>query len=82
MIRRLSNLNTAPQIPIYSFSFGEGGQIEFLRTLSDRNAGVARSIYKGLDADVQLSDAYEKISSAVLTNVTFRYLPEEVRMTT
>jgi len=78
IISGLSELNTAPQAPIYSLTFGEDGNIDFLKKLSLANSGLARIIYEGADADIQLKGFYLDISSPLLSNITFKYLPNEV----
>ncbi|XP_075219537.1 inter-alpha-trypsin inhibitor heavy chain H3-like isoform X2 [Lycorma delicatula] len=64
--------------PIYSLAFGDGADLQFLRRLSLRNYGFARNIYEASDAKLQLSNFYKEISSPLMADVKFSYLPGQV----
>lgn len=59
--------------PIYTLSFGDGADKNFLQTLSLKNKAFSRHIYESADASLQLEDFYHHISSPLLTNVKFKY---------
>ncbi|XP_072396148.1 inter-alpha-trypsin inhibitor heavy chain H4-like isoform X1 [Diabrotica undecimpunctata] len=60
-------------VPIFSLSFGDGADKNFLRKLSLKNLGFARHIYEGADAAIQLQEFYKQISSPLLSNIEFEY---------
>jgi len=66
--------------PIFSLGFGEGADIDFLKKLSLNNTGFARVIYEASDASLQLRNFYKEISSPVLSNVTFQYIDDQVKI--
>jgi len=66
--------------PIFSLGFGEGADIDFLKKLSLNNTGFARVIYEASDASLQLRNFYKEISSPILSNVTFKYIDEQVKI--
>ncbi|RZB41582.1 inter-alpha-trypsin inhibitor heavy chain H4, partial [Asbolus verrucosus] len=71
----VNTLNSGPnRASIFSLSFGTGADKNFLRKLSSQNLGFSRHIYKAADASLQLQDFYRKISSPLLSNVTFNYI--------
>jgi len=78
IIREITLLNNAPQTPIYSFSLAEDGYVEHLANLSEANSGFARFIYEGPDASSQLTEVFKEVSNERPSNITFRYLPEQV----
>ncbi|XP_033746543.1 inter-alpha-trypsin inhibitor heavy chain H3-like [Pecten maximus] len=65
-------------VPLFSLSFGEGADFDFLKRLSLQNNGFARKIYEASDADIQLTGFYDEVSSVLVSNVTFRYLDDTV----
>ncbi|XP_018570736.1 inter-alpha-trypsin inhibitor heavy chain H4-like isoform X2 [Anoplophora glabripennis] len=71
IVTRLNAENN--NIPIFSLSFGEGANKEFLRKLSLKNQGFSRHIYEASDASLQLQEFYKQISSPLLSNITFIY---------
>ncbi|KAL5240415.1 hypothetical protein ACI65C_007825 [Semiaphis heraclei] len=77
LIKYVSNTNEE-KYPIFSLGFGEGADIDFLKKLSLNNTGFARVIYEASDASLQLRNFYKEISSPVLSNVTFKYIDEQV----
>ncbi|KAG8300340.1 hyaluronan metabolic process [Homalodisca vitripennis] len=74
IINKTKPLNTK-DCPIFSLAFGYGADFNFLRKLSLSNYGFARNIYEAADATDQLKNFYKTISSPLLSNVTFTYLP-------
>lgn len=60
-------------VPIFSLSFGNGADKNFLRKLSLQNHAFSRHIYEAADAALQLENFYHQISSPLLTDVTFNY---------
>lgn len=67
--------------PIFSLSFGDGADKNFLQKLSLNNSGFSRHIYEAADASIQLTDFYTQISSPLLTNVNFKYTPSVSNLT-
>jgi len=67
--------------PIFSLSFGEGADKDFLQKLALRNSGFNRHIYEAADASLQLQDFYNQISSPLLSDVTFKYEPSITSLT-
>lgn len=59
--------------PIFTLSFGQGADKEFLRKLSLKNYAFSRHIYEAADASLQLQQFYKQISSPLMSNVTFKY---------
>ncbi|CAG9859314.1 unnamed protein product [Phyllotreta striolata] len=64
------------QVPLFSLSFGDGADKNFLRKISLKNNGFARHIYEGPDAAIQLKEFYKQISSPLLAHITFKYTSE------
>lgn len=79
---QITELNFAnKKTPIYSLSFGEDADKDFLRRLSLLNNGFSRHIYEAADAYLQLQNFYKEISSPLLTNVKFTYTPSVTNLT-
>ncbi|RZB40963.1 VWA domain containing protein [Asbolus verrucosus] len=75
IIDTVTKLNSGPnRASIFSLSFGSSADKSFLRKLSSQNLGFSRHIYGAADASLQLQDFYRKISSPLLSNVTFKYV--------
>lgn len=70
--------NNEMDIPIFSLAFGNGADYDFLKKLSAQNNGFARKIYEDSNADLQIEGLYAEISTALLRNVSFSYLDNEV----
>lgn len=51
-----------------------------MRKLSLSNGGFARNIYVASDATLQLNNFYKQVASPLLSNVTFDYIPGQVRI--
>ncbi|XP_030760045.1 uncharacterized protein LOC115885251 isoform X12 [Sitophilus oryzae] len=77
---KISELNT-DKVPIFSLSFGDGADREFLLKLSLRNQGFTKHIYEAADAAMQLQDFYKEISSPLLSDVNFKYSDEVTNVT-
>ncbi|XP_025834296.1 inter-alpha-trypsin inhibitor heavy chain H4-like, partial [Agrilus planipennis] len=60
---------------LFSLSFGEAADKKFLQKLALHNSGFSKHIYEGADASLQLQGFYKQISSPLLANVTFKYVP-------
>ncbi|XP_073982636.1 inter-alpha-trypsin inhibitor heavy chain H4-like isoform X3 [Rhodnius prolixus] len=67
-----------PRTAIYSLGFGDGADMGFLNKLSLENSGFGKKIYEASDAALQLKNFYKHISSPLLSNVTFSYIPSQV----
>ncbi|RZC37142.1 VIT and/or VWA domain containing protein [Asbolus verrucosus] len=71
----ITSLNSGPnRASIFSLSFGSSADKKFLQKLSSQNLGFSRHIFEAADASLQLQDFYRKISSPLLSNVTFKYV--------
>ncbi|XP_077582047.1 inter-alpha-trypsin inhibitor heavy chain H3-like isoform X2 [Stigmatopora nigra] len=58
---------------LFSLGFGNGVEYNFLDTLSQHNKGIARRIFEGSDATLQLKGFFEEVSSPLLSQVDLRY---------
>ncbi|KAB0790702.1 hypothetical protein PPYR_14851 [Photinus pyralis] len=71
---KISEFNSeAKRAPIFSLSFGNGADKNFLQKLASRNFGFSKHIYEADDASLQLQDFYQLVSSPLLSDVTFKY---------
>lgn len=52
-----------------------------MRKLSSENLGFSRHIFEAADSSLQLQDFYKRISSPVLSNVTFKYIDHVTEVT-
>ncbi|KAL1512999.1 hypothetical protein ABEB36_002487 [Hypothenemus hampei] len=80
IISTITELNSK-KVPIFSLSFGDGADRDFLSKLSLKNQGFARHIYEAADSYIQLENFYKQISSPLLSNVTFRYTDKTSNVT-
>lgn len=64
---------------IFTLSFGDDANKEFLKELALKNSGFLKTIYVASDASLQLQDFYKQISSPLLTDVHFKYTEENVQ---
>ncbi|KAJ7998984.1 hypothetical protein DPEC_G00210680 [Dallia pectoralis] len=78
----VTNLNTIQanvrgaiggNMSLFCLGFGEDVSYSFLDVLARQNQGLARRIYVGSDAPVQLQGFYEEVSSPLLSEVNLRY---------
>ncbi|CAJ1051411.1 inter-alpha-trypsin inhibitor heavy chain H3-like [Xyrichtys novacula] len=60
-------------LSLFCLGFGNDVDYSFLDTLSKESKGVARRIYEGSDATLQLQGFYEEVSSPLLLEVDLRY---------
>jgi hypothetical protein len=67
--------------PIFSLSFGDGADRDFLQKISLKNLGFARHIYEAADASLQLQEFYRQISSPLLKDVDFKYVSNVTKLT-
>ncbi|XP_023312024.1 inter-alpha-trypsin inhibitor heavy chain H3-like isoform X2 [Anoplophora glabripennis] len=81
IVELVTHLNTKDKVPIFSLSFGDGADKDFLRKLSSKNLGFSRHIYEAADASLQLQDFYKQISSPLLHDIKFKYDAEVAEVT-
>ncbi|XP_066157738.1 inter-alpha-trypsin inhibitor heavy chain H4-like isoform X2 [Euwallacea fornicatus] len=77
---KITELNSH-KVPIFSLSFGDGADRQFLQKISLKNQGFARHIYEAADSYLQLQNFYKQISSPLLSNVTFKYTDKMYNVT-
>ncbi|KAJ3633920.1 hypothetical protein MTP99_010837 [Tenebrio molitor] len=78
----ISEINSgAMRSPIFSLSFGDGADRDFLQKISLKNLGFARHIYEAADASLQLQEFYRQISSPLLKDVDFKYVSNVTKLT-
>ncbi|KAJ8301346.1 LOW QUALITY PROTEIN: hypothetical protein KUTeg_020333 [Tegillarca granosa] len=65
-------------IPIFSLSFGEKGDYNFVRRVAAQNNGFGRKIFEDSDSDLQIKGFYDEIATVLLKNLTFTYLNTSV----
>ncbi|KAF7275580.1 hypothetical protein GWI33_011577 [Rhynchophorus ferrugineus] len=70
------------KVPIFSLSFGDGADRDFLQKLSLKNYAFSKHIYEASDASLQLEEFYKGISSPLLANVNFKYVNNVESVTT
>ncbi|XP_035633370.1 inter-alpha-trypsin inhibitor heavy chain H3-like [Oncorhynchus keta] len=58
---------------LFSLGFGNDVDYSFLDVMSRQNQGLARRIYEGSDATVQLQGFYEEVASPLLSEVDLHY---------
>ncbi|XP_061780032.1 inter-alpha-trypsin inhibitor heavy chain H3-like isoform X2 [Nerophis lumbriciformis] len=58
---------------VFSLGFGNNVDYGFLNVLSQQNKGLARRIFEGSDAALQLQNFYEEVASPLLSEVNLRY---------
>ena len=63
---------------LFSLGFGDNLDFGFLQKMSLQNRGLARKIYTGADADLQLKDFYKEVSTPLLSDIKIRYLGDTV----
>lgn len=69
------NVRTAigGNMSLYCLGFGNDVDYAFLDVMSTQNKGLARRIFEGSDAAVQLQGFYEEVASPLLSEVDLRY---------
>ena len=78
IIENIENANKESKIAIMTIGFGAGSDFDLLKKISQSNNGIAKRIYEGADAALQLENFFTKISNPVLSNVKFDYVGAEV----
>ncbi|XP_035517598.1 inter-alpha-trypsin inhibitor heavy chain H3-like [Morone saxatilis] len=58
---------------LFCLGFGNNVDYSFLDVMSKQNKGVARRIFEGSDATLQLQGFYDEVSSPLLSDVDLRY---------
>ncbi|KAK9529423.1 hypothetical protein VZT92_013516 [Zoarces viviparus] len=66
------------KMTLFSLGFGNDVDYSFLDVMSRQNKGVARRIFEGSDAAVQLQGFYEEVASPLLLEVDLRYPDQAV----
>uniref|UniRef100_A0A8D0D1G6 Inter-alpha-trypsin inhibitor heavy chain H3 n=1 Tax=Sander lucioperca TaxID=283035 RepID=A0A8D0D1G6_SANLU len=61
------------KMSLFCLGFGNDVDYSFLDVMSKQNKGVARRIFEGSDAAVQLQGFYEEVASTLLSEVDLRY---------
>jgi len=70
--------NTESEIPIFAIGFGVDADFNFLKKIATENDGLAKKIYEGSDAALQLEDFYSQIASPLLSNLQLNYVGDIV----
>ncbi|XP_074541323.1 inter-alpha-trypsin inhibitor heavy chain H3-like isoform X2 [Halichoeres trimaculatus] len=63
----------AGKMSLFSLGFGNDVDYSFLDVMSKQNKGLARRIFEGSDASLQLQGFYEEVSSPLLLDVNLQY---------
>merc|ERR1712223_1968126 len=71
--------NNHHNVPILGLAFGTASDFELIRDISGQTDSLARRIYEGSDAAIQLEDFYNIIKSPILSNVNFKYVGNSVK---
>merc|ERR1711874_346339 len=74
----VKTINKESEIPIFAIGFGAEADFNFLKKIASENDGVAKKIYEGSDAALQLEDFYAQIASPLLSNLKFNYVGDIV----
>ena len=61
-----------------TIAFGASADFDLLKKISNENNGLAKRIYEGTDAAIQLENFYSQISSPLLSNVKISYVGDSV----
>ncbi|XP_068171180.1 inter-alpha-trypsin inhibitor heavy chain H3-like [Antennarius striatus] len=67
---------------LFCLGFGNDVDYSFLDTMSRQNKGLARRIFEGSDAALQLKGFYQEVSSPLLSEVELRYPDNAVESVT
>jgi len=70
--------NTDSEFPIFAIGFGADADFNFLKEIAVENDGIAKKIYEGSDAALQLEDFYGQIASPLLSNLQLNYVGDIV----
>merc|ERR1712066_901113 len=71
--------NNDDNVPILGLAFGTGSDFQLIKDISAQTDSLARRIYEGSDAAIQLEDFYDLIKSPILSNVNFKYVGNSVK---
>ncbi|KAM9410095.1 inter-alpha-trypsin inhibitor heavy chain H3-like [Pholidichthys leucotaenia] len=80
-IQRNVHSAIAGKMSLFCLGFGNDVDYSFLDVMSKQNKGLARRIFEGSDAVVQLKGFYEEVSSPLLLEVDLRYPGNTERLT-
>ncbi|XP_034540335.1 inter-alpha-trypsin inhibitor heavy chain H3-like isoform X2 [Notolabrus celidotus] len=72
----------AGKMSLFSLGFGNDVDYSFLDVMSKQNKGLARRIFEGSDASLQLQGFYEEVSSPLLLDVNLHYPENAVEFLT
>jgi uncharacterized protein YegL len=75
---RTANVGDRTKLAIHTMAFGRQADFNLMKKIALNNNGIARKIYEGPDAQLQLKGFYKQISLPLLTSVTIEYLNESV----
>jgi len=79
VIKENVKTNNHHNVPILGLAFGTASDFELIRDISGQTDSLARRIYEGSDAAIQLEDFYNIIKSPILSNVNFKYVGNSVK---
>ncbi|XP_034540362.1 inter-alpha-trypsin inhibitor heavy chain H3-like [Notolabrus celidotus] len=72
----------AGKMSLFCLGFGNDVDYSFLDVMSKQNKGMARRIFEGSDASLQLQGFYEEVSSPLLLDVNLHYPEKAVEFLT
>ncbi|XP_074541033.1 inter-alpha-trypsin inhibitor heavy chain H3-like isoform X2 [Halichoeres trimaculatus] len=81
-IQQNVRLAIAGKMSLFSLGFGNDVDYSFLDVMSKQNKGLARRIFEGSDASLQLQGFYEEVSSPLLLDVNLQYPENAVEFLT
>uniref|UniRef100_UPI0037E7ABD1 inter-alpha-trypsin inhibitor heavy chain H3-like n=1 Tax=Semicossyphus pulcher TaxID=241346 RepID=UPI0037E7ABD1 len=70
------------RMSVFCLGFGNDVDYSFLDVMSKQNKGLARRIFEGSDASLQLQGFYEEVASPLLLDVDLRYPDNAVEFLT
>merc|ERR1711863_2892 len=70
----VAEANSETELPIFLVAFGSGADFDLLKEISLAADSIAKRVYEGSDAALQLENFYAEISSPVVTNLKFDYV--------
>jgi len=78
ILSNVEEANKDSQYPIFSLAFGRDADFNLIRKISQSTGARAKQIYEGSDAALQLEGFFQEISSPLLTNLTLKYVGDNV----